>query len=198
MQLVNFKFIVRYQINDGGFMKNLIALSFLFLTFTAQASGGFASIGKDLRCHIELEGFSKFYSCHSEYGPSDKCHDFSSTVIAKVNIINGDLAQGLSGQLNVQSLEVLYESRNAEFDAALLAVAHNYDFSGFVSYKDKKIELTLKSSKWIKSEISDVDFSAGKKYAHKYLFATEDFSEENGLNVRAILFCRATTTHEED
>jgi hypothetical protein len=175
-------------------VKTLFTMIALLVSFSTYASSGLRSLGKDLRCDAQIAGYSKFYSCETPYGPSDKCHDFSSNAHVSFNVIEGDLASGLSGQIAPISITTVSSSGNNEIDQRLLEIINEHALQGFVSYQDKVITMRLETSAGEKTIVKSQDFSAGQYHASSSLSVEEPYTDLSGLNVSIYMTCRASTS----
>ena len=174
-------------------MKKIFVLFLVFLPFSSYATGGFASIGKDIRCGLELSAIGKSFPCDS----GGSCSNPMASAYIVFKKLEGDLSKGLKGVSRPVSITI-NNSGTDSVNKELLALAHQLQTQVVLSYKNKVFQMTLESLNQSHSEKFQADFSEGARYAYRYLSVPNFSKMQNGLRtVTAWLRCGASQTHEE-
>lgn len=171
-------------------MKTIFFMTLVLASSLAQASK-VRSIGEDLICFGDAYVSAPFFKCNTGDGPSDWCTDDIAAVKFRFNIVRGDLRSGVAGDLHIVKInEDSSKNKNSDLDKKLLSFVQKT--SGFVSYKDGKIEQTVKTPLGQKTIVQKADFSKGVRTSEVMVSLSQEvYYEEMALVFETKVFCDA-------
>jgi hypothetical protein len=173
-------------------MSKLITLCLLAtLPLSVSASGGFASIGKDLHCVLELSSDVKPFPCDL---PGGICAGKEASTVVIFRVLKGDLAAGLSGTVGMKSF--LEGTGSSAEQSELQQIARELAPTVDVAYKDQSLFMRFNTTAGSSEQTQSVDLSAGRKFAHEVLVVNGIAQTSEGLTVDATLTCAAGTTND--